>query len=253
VRFNHRTGYRYLRVADSRKKDGPLPPTPNLSSNTSAPAAAEQSVVNLIEALRVCGGSSSYPSGAGLFHQGDRASEVFFLEAGLVKLVCSGENGRELIADIRFAGSLIGLSAVIRKQPHPITATTASNCRLRRIPEDQFLALLLEDAELNSSVHQILSGEIISQAVRIGEIACLTARQRLENFIWRITQHGDPSQQNRSQLQLPLRQWEVAQFLGITPGYLCRLLDELEAEEIIHRKNGWIVVPRHNNLCRWAT
>ena len=232
---------------------GPLPSTLNPSTNASAPAAAERSVVQLFEALRGCGGSCSYPSGAGLFHQGDRASEVFFLEAGLVKLVCSGENGRELIADIRFSGSLIGLSAVIGKQPHPITATTASTCRLRRIPENQFRALLLEDSELNSSVHQILSGEIISQAARIGEIVCLTARQRLENFIWRITQHGHAAQQNKTQLQLPLRQWEVAQFLGITPGYLCRLLDELEAEEIIHRRNGWIVIPRHNSLCHWAT
>lgn len=231
----------------------PLPPRPNLNTSASAPAATERPVVHMLEVLRQCGGSCSYPSGVGLFHQGDRASEVFFLEGGVVKLVCSGESGRELIADIRFAGSLIGLSAVIRKQPHPITATTASTCRLRRIPEEQFLALLLEDSELNSSVHQILSGEIISQAARIGEIACLTARQRLENFIWRITQHGDAAQQNRSQLQLPLRQWEVAQFLGITPGYLCRLLDELEAEEIIHRKNGWIVIPRHENLCHWAT
>jgi CRP-like cAMP-binding protein len=134
-----------------------------------------------------------------------------------------------------------------------MTATTASTCGLRRIPEDQFLALLLHDTELNLSVYQILSEEIISQATRIGEIACLTARQRLENFIWRITQHGDSDTRNESKLQLPLRQWEVAQFLAITPGYLCRLLDELEAEEIIRRKNGWIVIPRHNNLWHWGT
>jgi hypothetical protein len=31
------------------------------------------------------------------------------------------------------------------------------------------------------------------------------------------------------------------------------LLDELEAEEIISRKNGWIVIPRNNNLWHWAT
>jgi CRP/FNR family transcriptional regulator len=225
-----------------------LPPTPGFSTSASVPAAADRSVVHLVEALRICGGSCSYPSGAGLFHQGDRASEVFFLEAGVVKLVCSGESGRELIADIRFAGSLIGLSAVIRKQPHPIAATTASACRLMRIPEEQFRALLLEDTELNLSVHQILSEEIISQSARIGEIACLNARQRLENFIWRITQHRNSAPQNESQLQLPLRQWEVAQFLAITPGYLCRLLDELESEEIISRRNGWLIIPINNNL-----
>jgi CRP-like cAMP-binding protein len=230
-----------------------LAPTTSPSTAASARPDAERSVIRLVEALSSGGSSSFYPPGVQLVRQGDLAAEVFLLETGLVKLVCSEESGRELIADIRFAGSLIGLSAVIRAQPHPMTATTASTCRLRRIPEDQFRALLLEDAELNLSVHQILSGEIISQAARIGEIACLTARQRLENFIWRITQHNDSAPQEESKLQLPLRQWEVAQFLAITPGYLCRLLDELEAEEVISRQNGWIVIPRHNNLWHRAS
>lgn len=218
------------------------------STTASARPDAERSVIYLVEALSVGGSSSFYPPGVELFQQGGRAAEVFFLETGLVKLVCSEENGRELIADIRFAGSLIGLSAVIRAQPHPMTATTASTCRLRRISEERFLALLLQDTELNLSVHQILSGEIISQASRIGEIACLTARQRLENFIWRTTQHSDSTAQTESKLQLPLRQWEVAQFLAITPPYLSRLLAELESEKLIVRRNGWIIVSAPRGL-----
>lgn len=190
----------------------------------------------------------SYPTGVELFHQGEAAEEIFFVEAGLAKLVCSEESGRELIADIRLAGSLLGVSATIRNQRHHLTAITGSRCRLIRLSAKRFMDLVREDAQLAITVQHILSDEVITQAARIAEFACLSARQRLENFIWRITQQNGAATQPESKLQLPLRQWEVAQFLAITPGYLCRLLAELESEEIIIRRNGWIVISTHNNL-----
>jgi CRP-like cAMP-binding protein len=198
----------------------------------------------------VCTGINShlYPSGVNLFHQGEVPVEVFLVETGLAKLVCSEESGRELIVDIRFAGSLLGLSAVIQNESHPMTAITASPCRLMRISAAQFRDLLGQDTQLGSSVHHLLSAEVINQAARITEIACLTARQRLENFIWQITKQTKPDEPQSSKLQLPLRQWEVAQFLAITPAYLCRLLAELESEEIIVRRNGWIIVCALGNL-----
>jgi CRP-like cAMP-binding protein len=186
--------------------------------------------------------SHVYPSGVNLFHQGEVPVEIFLVETGLAKLVCSEESGRELIVDIRFAGSLLGLSAVIRNESHPMTAITASPCRLMRISAGQFRDLLGRDIELGFSVHHLLSAEVITQAARISEIACLTARQRLEKFIWQIAKQTKPEEPQSSKLQLPLRQWEVAQFLAITPAYLCKLLAELESEEIIVRRNGWIIL-----------
>lgn len=186
--------------------------------------------------------SHVYPSGVNLFQQGEVPVEMFLVETGLAKLVCSEESGRELIVDIRFAGSLLGLSAVISNESHPMTAITASPCRLMRISAGQFRELLGQDTQLDLSVHHLLSAEVINQAARITEIACLTARQRLENFIWQITKQTKSNGPQTSKLQLPLRQWEVAQFLAITPAYLCKLFAELESEEIIVRRNGWIIV-----------
>jgi CRP-like cAMP-binding protein len=192
--------------------------------------------------------SHVYPSGVNLFHQGEVPVEIFLVETGLAKLVCSEENGRELIVDIRFSGSLLGLSAAIQNESHSATAVTASPCRLMRISAGRFRDLLGQDTQLGFSVHHLLSAEVINQAARITEIACLTARQRLENFIWRITKQTKPNEPQSSKLQLPLRQWEVAQFLAITPAYLCRLLADLESEEIIVRRNGWIIVSALSSL-----
>ncbi len=226
-----------------------LPPTSSTSSKTNPIEATWSSAGAFLPLINRTGLTSHrYPPGVGLFHQGERAEEIFILEQGLAKLVCSTESGRELIADIRLAGSLLGLSAVIRNQNHHLTAITASPCHVIRLPAKHFMDLVRADSTLAMTVQQILSDEVIHQAARIAEIACLSARQRLEVFIWRITQQSDSRSRNESRLQLPLRQWEVAQFLAITPAYLCRLLAELESEELISRRNGWIVVSTHNNL-----
>jgi len=128
-----------------------------------------------------------------------------------------------------------------------LTVVTASSCRIVRLPARHFLDLLRADVNLATTVQHLLSDEVIDQAARIAEFACLNARQRLENFIWRFTREI-ASTTDKSRLRLPLKQWEMAQFLAITPGYLCRLLDRLEADEIISRQNGWIVIPKHNKL-----
>jgi CRP/FNR family transcriptional regulator len=226
-----------------------LSPTSSAEPNLIPIDVSRRSADQLIPLITGAGlTSSSYPPGVELFHQGDTAKELFFLETGIAKLVYTEESGRELIADIRLSGSVLGLSAVIRNQSHHLTATTASRCRLIRLPAERFMELVRSDPALGITVQHILSDEVINQAARIAEIACLNARQRLENFIWRITQQTDAPPQNQSRLQLPLKQWEVAQFLAITPGYLCRLLSELEAEEVITRRNGWIFISTNHHL-----
>lgn len=219
-----------------------LSPTSGIKTIAFEPEPTSRPIDRFRSAISAGINSHLYPSGVNLFHQGEVPVEIFLVETGLTKLVCSEESGRALIVDIRFAGSLLGLSAVIRNESHPMTAITASPCRLIRISAGQFRELLHQDSQLGSSVHHLLSGEVINQAARITEIACLTARQRLENFIWQITKQAEPNQLENSKMQLPLKQWEVAQFLAITPAYLCKLLAELESEEIIVRRNGWIIV-----------
>jgi CRP-like cAMP-binding protein len=220
-----------------------LSPTPDIQTVPYEPHSTARPFDRFRNAISSGINAQLYPSGVNLYQQGEVPLEIYLVETGLAKLVCSEESGRALIVDIRFAGSLLGLSAVIRNESHSMTAVTASPCRLIRISAPRFMDLLGQDTQLGLSVHHLLSAEVINQAARISEIACLSARQRLENFIWQITKQAKPNgRPQSSKLQLPLRQWEVAQFLAITPAYLCKLLAELESEEIIVRRNGWIIV-----------
>jgi len=191
--------------------------------------------------------SHTYPPAVELFSQGAYPANVYLVQTGIVKFTRSEANGQEILLDLRFAGSLVGSAAAISEKPHPFAAVTVTHCTLSRWSARSFVSLLDNDTGLAARVREILSDDILDHVARISQLTCLPARQRLEYLLRQFCEQLGSEDLYRqpdrtSRLQLPLKQWEVAQFLAITPAYLCRLLAELESEEIIVRRNGWIIV-----------
>ncbi len=195
-----------------------------------------------------CLASHVYPAGVEIFRQDAHPGHVYFIETGLAKLTRYEENGNEFILDIRFPGSLLGLEAAIRNKAHPFSAITATSCKLMHLSASSFLDLLSTEVELGSFIQDTLSDEVLNQAARMSEIACLPARQRLEQLLWKVGEQLGESKTTNFKVQLPLKHWEAAQLLAITPTYLSRLLGELESDEIISRMNGWIIVRKPASL-----
>jgi CRP-like cAMP-binding protein len=155
----------------------------------------------------------------------------------------SEDNGRELILSLKFPGSLLGAAAAIHVKPHPFSAVAVTSCKLTRLSAETFLDLVAADTQLASSLHEMLSAEILDQTARLSQIACLPARHRLEQLLWQLaSERSVDGGKPEPKFQLPLRYWEAAQLLAITPPYLSRLLAELEQEGVIGRSKGWIVV-----------
>lgn len=195
-----------------------------------------------------CWDSHVYPAGIELFRQDSKPGYIYFIETGVTKLTRYEDNGAEFILDLRLPGSLLGSEAAIRQQPHPFSAITATGCRLTPISAKRFLDLLGAEPRLASFIQNNLCAEVLTQAARMSEMACLPARQRLEQLLWAVAGESGNGNLEDFKFQLPIRQWEVAQLLAITPTYLCRLLAELEEEEIISRRNGWIILRKPASL-----
>ncbi|RMG50973.1 MAG: helix-turn-helix domain-containing protein [Acidobacteria bacterium] len=47
---------------------------------------------------------------------------------------------------------------------------------------------------------------------------------------------------------MPIRQWELARYLGITPQYVTRLLGQLEDEGLLLRCKGWLIIADPHRL-----
>jgi CRP-like cAMP-binding protein len=94
------------------------------------------------------GTTRTYPTSTVLFFQDSSALEVYYVERGLVKLSCLGEDGQELIVDLKTAGVFLGASSVILQKAHPVTAVTITSCSLTHISKDAFLHLTKTDNDM---------------------------------------------------------------------------------------------------------
>src|SRR5687768_5244165 len=188
--------------------------------------------------------SLSYPSATELFRQGALAREVYLIDGALVKLTRSEQDGCEMIVSLRFPGWDLGAASVIVHKPHPVTAVTSTSCHLRRIPSEVFNELLKKNSQLSWRLHLMHSYEVFHHVVRVTQIKCLPARQRLEQFLGQLISALGPSKsQKEIRVQLPLKHWEIAELIAVTPEHLSRMLNLMQREGVIRREKGWIILP----------
>ncbi|HEX8776158.1 MAG TPA: Crp/Fnr family transcriptional regulator [Pyrinomonadaceae bacterium] len=202
-----------------------------------------------LEPLAPC---HSYPPGIEISHQGSPTKNIYLIERGLVKLTRLEEDGREIIIDLRFPRWMIGSASAVIHRPYSVTAMTLTRCELRRIPLEDFLHLVKTDSQFSWYLHQLHSQEVFQHVARVAQLGCLSARQRLEELLWQLICSLELlDSQKEIKLDMPLKNWEVAALIAVAPAYLSRLLNQMEDDNTIHRRNGWLVVPDPQKLWHW--
>ena len=206
-------------------------------------------LVELCQEIAAAIPTHTYPPNVELLRQGMLPEEVFCIRSGIVKLSRLELDGRGLIVDLRFAGRLLGAASVIIKEPHPVTAVTLTPCSLRCIPAGLFRQLVRAKPGLSWYLHQMQSREVFDHVERVAQLGCCHARHRLERLLCQLIEaHEQGLTDRETRFQLPLKHWEVAELIATTPPYLCQLFNELEAEGVLQRRKGWIVVPDPRRL-----
>jgi CRP/FNR family transcriptional regulator len=186
--------------------------------------------------------SQVYPPDVALFQQGSHSQQVYFIERGLVKLNRVEQDGQQIIIGLRSSGWMLGTSAVILRKLNPVSATTLTSCHIRHISADAFRHLLKTDVQFSWYIQHSQSRETHEQINRIAQLSCLSARHRLEQLLWELTSALAPGDAKKDvKIEVPLKQWEIAQLIGVTPEHLCRMLRQLEDEGVLCRKKGWLI------------
>jgi CRP-like cAMP-binding protein len=183
------------------------------------------------------------PPSTTLFLQGNTPQEVFYIERGLVKLIRMNDSGQELAIGLQSHGSLLGAASVIVQEPYPFTAITVVSCSLIRIPADLFLHLAKNDEHFGWYLHEVHSREVYRQASQLAALKYLSARQRFERLLLQFLSSMPPNEQQSSiKVRLPLKHWEIAQLIGITPEHMSRILQQIKREGVLHVEDGYMIV-----------
>jgi CRP-like cAMP-binding protein len=87
-----------------------------------------------------------------------------------------------------------------------------------------------------------------SHTEKLAALTFQSATRRLRRLLWQVSRGISGSGAVSGAMQIPLKQWEIAQVLAITPEHMNRLLKVLEEEGVIRRLRNILVLTQPEKL-----
>jgi CRP/FNR family transcriptional regulator len=174
--------------------------------------------------------------------QGRPATHVFLLEAGVVALTFTGQDGREFIVDFCGPGTILGVEAAVLEKCWPVSVVTCQRCRVRMLPNSHFVEKIKKDTG-PLGWHMLIthSHQAYRHIERMASLALLNTRQRVEEFFSKLAVDSTGMD---GKVRMPLSQEELARYVQTTRQHLNKVLREIEDDGLIRRANGCYFVDR---------
>lgn len=168
-------------------------------------------------------GARVYEKGTMLFEQGTPAEHCYFILDGWVKVFRSTVDGHETVVHVFRSGEIFGEAVIFMGGRYPVSAETATTCRLLRVNGARLREYIKETPELALSMLASASQHLKVLVAQLEQMKRLTAPQRLADFLLSLSTNED----GPSSIKLPYEKSLIANRLGMKPESLSRALARL--------------------------
>ena len=185
-----------------------------------------------------------------MFLEGDPVRQIILLLSGSAKILKFGQNGTEVILQLKGPGDVVGTAALLPQIQHCATAQTlrASTAIVWEAPV--FESLSQRSIQLRRNITHILSQQLHELEMRFCEVSTQKVASRLSHQLVRMrNQVGRPV---NGSVEINLSREELAQLTGTTLFTVSRLLSEWNQKGIISTKRQAVSVHNFQALAQLA-
>jgi len=187
--------------------------------------------------------TTTYPTGAVLFAEGQVPRGIFIVRRGRVKLSICGSDGRTLILRIVEPGSPLGVAAVVSGRQYEATAETQEPSEISFLRQSDLLRLMRVHGELALWVTQHISQDYAFTCREIRDLILSdSATEKLARLLvaW-LDQNCDSK--HPSQMKLALTHEEIGQMIGTSRETVSRLFAGFKKQRLIQQSGSTLVIP----------
>jgi CRP/FNR family transcriptional regulator, cyclic AMP receptor protein len=187
--------------------------------------------------------TTTYPTGAVLFAEGQAARGVFIVRRGRVKLSICGSDGRTLILRMVETGCPLGVAAVVSGRQYEATAETQEPSEISFLRHSDLLRLMRLHGELALWVTQHISQDYASTCREIRDLILSdSASEKLARLMvgW-LDQNA--AAKNPTQVKLALTHEEIGQMIGTSRETVSRLFAGFKKQHLIQQMGSTLVIP----------
>ena len=174
----------------------------------------------------------TFKKGQSIFTEGSYPAGIFYIKEGMVKKFKTDHNGKEHVLYLCSTGELLGYSALLCKETYPDSAVALEPSKLGFIPNEAFLRILSQSAELMMGILSSLSHEfgVLVNSVRV--FAHMSVKERLALTLLILAEKFKKGEETVG-TEIHLSREDMANMVGTAVETLVRLLAELKKEGII--------------------
>ncbi|HHV63112.1 MAG TPA: Crp/Fnr family transcriptional regulator [Firmicutes bacterium] len=199
-----------------------------------------------------CIENRSYSKEEFLFHEGDRASRIFVLKSGRIKLFKNSWDGKELILAFLTPDSIFGEDAVFSGETYSASAMAVEDSCALVFTRSNIERILLENPGIAVKVIENLSRRLYKSTNQVSDIAFRDARGRLASALLRLSsEYGKPSREG-TVIDLNLTHQDIANIVSLSRTTVTNLLLDLRDNELITIKNHRIILKDQARLADWV-
>ena len=156
----------------------------------------------------------TYGPGDVLIREGDRNDDVYVLLEGRIRVVCSAEDGREIMVALFGPGDTLGELAAFDAAPRCATISALEDVTTLMIPGQAFLTFLRERPHLMLAVLKLLARRVRELDRRLVEARAEDTLTRLARQLLEIgAKYGVPTPEGL-RLDVPMSQEHLASWVG---------------------------------------
>ena len=165
-----------------------------------------------------------------LFNQGDKASSLYLLKEGSIKLSQFTEEGKEVILEVMGKGDIIGETSLFQQGEFPVTAIAMEESRVCSISRKALEQLIIEEPLIAIEIIASLGRKLYDSQQQRTELSTLTVSQRIMRLFLRLAKDYGQETSEGTVVKLHLTQQDIANLVGVSRVMVVQVLKELKAE-----------------------
>ena len=165
-----------------------------------------------------------YPRDSAVIAAGDPTDALYIVISGRLKVVMSGNEGREAILAILNRGDFFGEMGLIDQGPRSASVVTIEACELLTITRTDFMKCLQKNFDLAMNVIRGLVGRLREADKKIGSLALMDVCGRVARLLMETAETVDG--QKVVTKKLPKKQ--IAKMIGASREMVSRVMKEME-------------------------
>ena len=186
--------------------------------------------------------------GQRIFDEGTDCTQLFYIEAGAVKVSRVLESGRELIVDVLYAGESVGEVALIEGSVFPATATAQEDSVLLTLPRGDYLGLLHEQPDVALGVIRDLTFRLRALHQRLMDIGDGGVEKRLAQVLLTFARRIGQEEEGGLLIPIHLTRQELADMVGARIETVIRVMSRWQKEGLLRAAPHGILVHQLEHL-----